>query len=196
MTIDLQAFLDAQKKITELQEENKRLKALNLDLNMGAMTTKRGCTKAGKKAATSGGVHVESSDSPESAGFQDFTTNVQKLGQHHQLFWCVILEVSHFSPETCPEWEWDDFEIRFSNSELQKRGPSAELYVALPQEYHDIMALAATSSSKVNFVSKVCCRPNSCLNSPLILILEVPKRDESKPFELSYVTAKQRRSHF
>ena len=40
MTVNLQAFCEAQKRITELQEENKRLKALNLDLNMGAVTTK------------------------------------------------------------------------------------------------------------------------------------------------------------
>jgi len=191
MTVNLQALCEAQKRITELQEENKRLKALNLDLNMGAMTTKRGRgTKAAKTMTTSGG--GESSDSP---GFRDFAANVQKLGQHHQLFWCVILEVSHFSPETRPEWAWDDFEIRFSNPELQKRGPSAELYVALPQEYHDIMALVATSGSKLNFVSKVSCRltPNPL---PIRLILKVPKCDESEPFELSYVTAKQCHSHF
>jgi hypothetical protein len=149
----IKAFLAAQKRITELQEENKKLKALNLDLNMGAVTTKHSrASKAGKKVLGD----AEPSASPDSADFRDFAAKVQKLGQHHQLFWCVILDVLHFSPETRPDWAWDSFETRYSTPELQKRGPSAELHAVLPHEYHDLMALTATSSSKVNFVSKVC----------------------------------------
>jgi hypothetical protein len=135
-----------------LQEENKRLKALNLDLNLAAVTTKRNrASKGGKKTSGDAG----SSDSPESASFRDLATDVQKLGQHHQLFWCVILDVSHFSPESRPDWTWDDFAIRYSTPELQKQGPCAELYAALAQAYHDFMALSATSSSKLNFVTRV-----------------------------------------
>jgi len=151
--LNTQALLKAQKTVVELQVENRRLKALNLDLNMGAVTAKRSRrANAGKKPSGS----TEPSESSEVAGYRDFAATVQKLGQHHQLFWCVLLDPSHFSPDTRPDWAWDNIAIRYSTPELQKRGPSAELYAALPQEYHDLMALSATSSSKLNFVKQVC----------------------------------------
>jgi len=148
-----QALCEAQKANVELREENRRLKALNLDLNMGAATAKRSrrALKAGKQPSGS----AEPSESSDVVGYRDFATTVQKLGQHHQLFWCVLLDPSHFSPETRPDWAWDTIEIRYSTPDLQKRGPSAELYAAIPQEYHDLMALSATSSSKINFVKQV-----------------------------------------
>lgn len=94
-------------------------------------------------------------NTPEPAHL-DLIRNIQKLGQHHQLFWCVILDVSQFSQDSCPDWEWDDFEVRYSSPELQKQGATAELYAAIPQEYHDLMALSTTSQSGKNFVKQVC----------------------------------------
>jgi hypothetical protein len=135
--------------IVELQEENKRLKAHNLDLNLAA--TKRSRSKKTLEPSKSG----STAETADNSHVLDLLHNVQKLGQHHQLFWCVILDVSQFSRESCPDWKWDDFEARYSAPEQQKQGPTAELYATIPQEYHELMALSTTSESGKNFVKQV-----------------------------------------
>jgi hypothetical protein len=148
--------LDAQKTIVELQDENKKLKALNLDLGLAASTSKRTSRLKKSFQPSLGSTAADTTDdSSESVHLLDLVHNVQKLGQHHQLFWCVILDVSQFSRDSCPEWKWNDFEIRYSSPELQKQGPTAELYAVIPPQYHELMALSTTSESGKNFVKQV-----------------------------------------
>jgi len=139
-----------------LQAENKKLKASNLNLNLSAATSRRARTS--KKAiaiqSTKSGDATETT-SDDSIHHLDLVRNIMKLGQHHQLFWCVILDVSQFSRENCPEWGWDDFQVRYSSAQLQKQGPTSELFAAIPAEYHDLMALSTSSESGKNFVRHV-----------------------------------------
>jgi hypothetical protein len=134
------------------------LKANNLDLNLAAATSRRTRVNKSKQAtsgsAKSGGTNAETSSDLEVAVL-DLVRNIMKLGQHHQLFWCVILDASQFLQENCPEWDWDDFEVRYSSAQSQKQGPTVELYVAIPEEYHELMALATVSESGKNFIRHV-----------------------------------------
>ena len=139
--------------IYELQKKNKLLTAENADLNLqlavlGRRNRPNGAKTAGKKKAS-----PAQEESPGSI----LVNNTQKLGRHHQLFWCVIVEVAQFSQESRPTWKWDDYEIRYSTAENWKKGPMAELYFAIPSEYHDLMSLALRADSSGQFfVQEVC----------------------------------------
>jgi len=135
--------------MAELEQSNKVLTAENADLHLRvASLSRRRVGKAGdvkKVQVTEPGFNVGS----------DLVDNVHKLGRHHQLFWCVILDVAQFSHEGCPAWSWEDFEVRFSTPENQKAGPTAELYAVIPAEFHDLMALSTKSDSGKHFVKEV-----------------------------------------
>jgi hypothetical protein len=148
------AYLDLQKQVAQLQEENKTLRASNLDLNLAAASRRSRASTSKKAIAVQSGGTTASDESSES--ILNLVHNIMKLGQHYQLFWCIILDVFQFSRENCPEWNWDDFEVRYSSPQLQKQGPTAELYMAVPEEYHDLMALSTSSESGKNFVKHVC----------------------------------------
>jgi len=141
--------------ISELQKKNKLLTAENADLNLqlavlGRRNRSNGAKTAGKKKPSPA---QEESPSPGSI----LVNNTQKLGRHHQLFWCVIVEVAQFSQESRPTWKWNDYEIRYSTAENRKKGPTAELYFAIPSEYHDLMSLALRADSSGQFfVQEVC----------------------------------------
>ncbi len=140
-----QGFLDCQKKITELEQQNKVLTAENADLHLHLASLSR----------KHGGGKLDVPTESAASANPSLVDKVHKLGRHHQLFWCIILEVPQFSREGCPKWTWDDFGTRFSTPEHQKAGPTAELYAVIPAEFHNLMALSTKSDSGKNFVKEV-----------------------------------------
>jgi hypothetical protein len=145
-----------QKRVADLEQANKVLTAENADLHLqlAALSRRRG----GKASDTKKGQSSKASDRMDQASpdtSSNLVNTVHKLGRHHQLFWCVILDVAQFSRESRPTWSWEDFEARFSSPENQKAGPTAELYTVIPAEFHDLMALSTKSDSGKNFVKEV-----------------------------------------
>jgi len=148
--------MEAQQRIVESQQENAQLKADNASLSMRvAMLTRcRGAKKdSGWTSAVAGSNKIATESVDAGAAL---VTRVQKMAQHHQLFWCIILDNSHFARIHCPLWKWDDFERRYATPESQKCGPIAELFSVIPTQYHDLMDTSnQTESAGKDFVKEV-----------------------------------------
>jgi len=121
-------------------------------MRVATLTRRRGAKRDGGSTNADGNnIAAESIDAGAS-----LITRVQKMAQHHQLFWCIILDGSHFARVHCPSWKWDDFERRYATPEDQKCGPIAELYSVIPSQYHDLMDTSnQTESAGKDFVREV-----------------------------------------
>jgi len=123
-------------------------------MHVAMLTRRHGAKKdSGWTSAVAGSNNIATESVDAGAAL---VTHVQKMAQHHQLFWCIILDNPHFARVHCPSWKWDDFERCYATPESQKCRPIAELFSVIPTQYHDLMDTSnQTESAEKDFVKEV-----------------------------------------
>ncbi|KAF9044107.1 hypothetical protein BJ165DRAFT_1594751 [Panaeolus papilionaceus] len=143
------AYLRLQTAYTALKQENEQLKIQNADLKLGV----------GPVISTSGNTN-SNTDTDSYITLSDgakikISADIQKWGAWCQINISPFILPQDFDPSNRPTFDLDDPVIRYaSGTTNQSMGLTGELYAAIPERYHPLMALSMESSSgKTNFVT-------------------------------------------
>lgn len=124
-----------------MKDENKALQDHNVALLVEISLLKK------KTKTSSDNSGLSSLDVTENAQEADLAQMMVKLGQHFFAFWSFHIKTQDFSHDNRPtDWCWDDAAARYANPLTEKQGITAELYAALPAQFHRLMDLASKPS--------------------------------------------------
>jgi hypothetical protein len=144
-TSTCQAYMRAQKTISDLKAENMELQAKLANSQLQFV----GAKKMRKGTASANGF------SPEVESAALLEKHIKKIAHNYQLFWSPFFDGSLLSAPP-PEFRSDN-PIRYDNPDNMVLGKTAELYEIMPAKYHYLMSVAQSTagSNSSNFIKTV-----------------------------------------
>jgi len=128
-----------QELVVEVEKRNKDLTARNNTLKMELNRLKRA-----RKVKEGEG------NDPET---NNLVKDIEKWGSHFFMFWNIIAPASAFLASNIPSFDPSD-PIRFSSPQNRLAGITAEIFLVVPEKYHDILAVDNSDTVQTVFLSR------------------------------------------